>query len=82
VDRIIVTIKDEHLLTYTRGNYTLRITSKESYYTQNKIYETYDYEYTFSTSLFGYITLEFNGKSYEVDIDDDGTIKRIKFYGD
>ena len=49
---------------------------------QNEIYESCDYEYSFSTSLFGKITLEFNGKSYEVDLDDDGTISSIDFYGD
>lgn len=84
-DRITVTIKDENTLSYTRGNYTLHVSSKEEggdsiSWNQNEIYETNDYEYIFSTSLFGKITLEFNGKSYDVEIDDDGTIYSINFY--
>lgn len=84
-DRIIVTIKDEKTLSYVRGSYTLMVYTKGDGYTsewlENEIYESRDYEYTFSTSLFGKITLEFNGKSYEVDLDDDGTIDSIDFYG-
>lgn len=87
-DRIIVKIKDENILSYTRGNYTLQVSSKagggySTSWKQNEIYESNDYEYKFSTSLFGKITLEFNGKSYEVEIDDDdGTIYSINFYKD
>jgi len=87
-DRITVEIIDEDMLSYTRGNYTLRVSSKDGdgysvSWNQNEIYETAEYEYTFSTSLFGKITLEFNGKSYEVEIDDDdGTIYSIEFYED
>lgn len=87
-DRITVKIIDEDTLSYTRGNYTLRISSKEgggysTSWKQNEIYETAEYEYTFSTSLFGKITLEFNGRSYEVEIDDDdGSIYSIMFYED
>lgn len=86
-DRIIVTIKNEHTLSYTRGNYTLHVSSKDgggysTSWEQNEIYETNDYEYTFSTSLFGNITLSFNGKTYVVKIDDDGTIYSINFYND
>ena len=85
-DRIIVKIKNENTLTYTRGNYSLRISEGSNGYStkwvENEIYESRDYEYSFSTSLFGKITLEFNGKSYEVSIDDeDGTISSINFYG-
>lgn len=85
-DRIIVKIKNGNTLTYTRGNYTLRISEGSNGYStkwvENEIYESRDYEYSFSTSLFGKITLEFNGKSYEVSIDDeDGTISSINFYG-
>lgn len=87
-DRITVEIIDEDMLSYTRGNYTLRVSSKDGdgysvSWNQNEIYETAEYEYTFSTSLFGKITLEFNGRSYEVEIDDDdGTIYSIEFYED
>lgn len=87
-DRITVKIIDEDTLSYTRGNYILHISSKEgggysTSWKQNEIYETAEYEYTFSSSLFGKITLEFNGKSYEVEIDDDdGSIYSIMFYGD
>lgn len=87
-DRITVKIIDEDTLSYTRGNYTLVIYSKEGggysmSWSQNEIYETSEYEYTFSTSLFGKVTLEFNGRSYEVEIDDDdGTIFSINFYDD
>lgn len=84
-DRIIVTIKDENTLSYTSGNYTLQISSKEGgghtiSWRENSIYETSDYEYSFSTSLFGKVTLNFNGNSYPVTIDDDGTIFSITFY--
>lgn len=85
-DRIIVKIKDENTLSYTRGNYTLRVSNGNNGYSmswqENEIYESRDYEYTLSTSLFGKITLTFNGKSYDVSIDDDGTISSINFYGD
>lgn len=86
-DRIIVKIKDENTLSYTRGSYTMEVYEDGDGYSsewiENEIYESCDYEYSFSTSLFGKITLEFNGKSYEVDIDDDdGTIYSINFYGD
>ena len=87
-DRITVEIIDEDMLSYTRGNYTLRVSSKDGdgysvSWNQNEIYETAEYEYTFSTSLLGKITLEFNGRSYEVEIDDDdGTIYSIEFYED
>lgn len=87
-DRITVIFIDEDTLSYIRGNYTLRISSKEgggysTSWSQNKIYESQEYEYAFSTSLFGKIALEFNGRSYEVKIDDDdGTIYSIKFYED
>lgn len=84
--RVTVTFINENTLTYTRGSYTLHISSKEgggylTEWSQNEIYETNDYEYTFSTSLFGKITLEFNEKRYDVKIDDDdGTIYSIEFY--
>lgn len=86
-DRITVKFIDEDTLSYTRGNYTLCISSEGGGYStswsQNEIYESQEYEYTFSTSLFGKITLELNGRSYEVKIDDDdGTIYSIKFYED
>lgn len=86
-DRITVIIKDENTLSYTRGNYTLRTSSKDGggysiSWDENEIYEAGEFEYTFSTSLFGKITLEFNGRSYEVIIDDDDTIYSIKFYKD
>lgn len=87
-DRVTVTFLNESTLTYTCGNYTLHISSKEgggysTSWSQNEIYETNDYEYTFSTSLLGKVTLEFNGKSYEIKLDDDdGTIYSIKFYAD
>lgn len=87
-DRITVKIIDEDTLSYTRGNYTLSVSSKDgggysTSWNQNEIYETAEYEYTFLTSLFGKITLEFNGRIYEVEIDDDdGTIYSIDFYED
>ena len=85
-DRIIVNFKDESTLSYTKGNYTMKVYDEGDGYSsewiENEIYESCDYEYSFSTSLFGKITLEFNGKSYEVDLDDDGTISSIDFYGD
>lgn len=84
-DRIIVNIKDEKTLTYTHGNYTLQIYSNEDGYSsswkENEIYDACDYEYVFKASLLGKITLEFNQKSYEVEInDEDGTINSINFY--
>lgn len=88
IDRITIKIVDEDTLSYTHGNYTLHVSSKEdgSYSTswsENEIYESAEYEYTFSTSLFGKVTLEFNGRSYEVEIDDDdGTIDSVKLYED
>ena len=47
---------------------------------EHEVYERCDYEYTFSASLFGKITLEFNGKSYKVNLNDDGTINSIEFH--
>ena len=86
-DQITVKIKDKNTLSYTRGNYTLEMSGKGDDFSvdwvENEIYESRDYEYTFSTSLFGQITLEFNGKSYEVKTDkSNGTISHINFYRD
>lgn len=83
-DRTIITFKDEKTLNYIRGNYTLRISKDNDGYSstwkQNQIYENRDYEYHFSTTLFGEITLECNGKSYAVDLEEDGTINTIYIY--
>ena len=86
-ERITVTFNNENTLTYTCGKYTLHVSSNASggystTWSQNEIYETHEYEYTFSTTLLGNISLEFNEKSYEVELDDDGTIYSINFYGD
>lgn len=86
VDRMMVAIKNDHTLTYTYGNYSMYIYTKDGggygmHWSENKIYQVADYEYSFRSNLFGKIFLEFNGKRYEVELDDDdGTIFSIEFY--
>jgi len=83
--QITVTIKDENTLTYTYGSYTSKFIPVKggftSIWSENEIYEECDYNYSFSSSLFGTIWLKFNGKRYKVTVDD-GVIYNIIFYDD
>lgn len=83
-DQMIVMFKDDRLLTYTHGNYTMHISSSGSgnriSVSENEIYQKKDYEYRFRSTLFGKVLLEFNGNQYEVELKDDGTIFTVHFY--
>lgn len=86
-ERISVNFMDKDRLSYTRGNYTFHIADKDdggysTSWTENEIYENEEYEYSFSISFFGKITLKFDGKSYKVTPNDDGTIRYISLYDD
>jgi len=86
-ERISVNFMDKDMLSYTRGSYSFHIANKDdggylTSWTENEIYENEEYEYSFSISFFGKITLKFDGKSYKVTLSDDGTIYHINLYND
>ena len=80
-DRTIVTIIDEEMLEYTEGNYRSHLSeSNKLNWIENEIYETATYTYELSISFFGKISILINGETYEVNQDDDGSVKNIVFY--
>lgn len=80
-DRKIVTITDEETLEYTKGNYRSHMSeSNKLSWSENEIYETATYAYDLSISFWGKVSILINGETYEVNLDDDGSVRSINFY--
>lgn len=80
-DRIIVTILDEETLEYTEGNYRSHMSeSNKLSWSENEIYETATYTYDLSISFWGKVSILINGETYEVTLNDDGSVYSIIFY--
>lgn len=80
-DRKIVTITDTKTLEYTKGNYRSHLSeSNKLSWSENEIYETATYAYDLSISFWGKVSILINGETYEVNLDDDGSVSSINFY--
>ena len=49
-------------------------------WSENEIYETATYAYDLSISFWGKVSILINGETYEVNLDDDGSVRSINFY--
>lgn len=82
-DRLIVTIIDSETLEYTKGNYRFQLDNIDDHYkttwNENEIYETTTYSYELSISFWGKVSILINGETYEVNLDDDGSVRSINF---
>lgn len=80
-DRKIVTITDEETLEYTKGSYRSHMSeSNKLSWSENEIYEKAAYAYDLSILFLGEVSILINGETYEVNLDDDGSVRSINFY--
>lgn len=82
-DRCIITILSEDQLEFIEGNYKMLLDDDNHItWTENEIYRKETHTYSLSISFFGKVSIAIQGRDYEVEIWDDGSVRMIHVYED
>ncbi len=82
-DRMIIKVVDENTIEYTEGNYQSYMTeSKSLKWRENEIYEKGTCDYKLSISLLGEVKIYMLGSVHKVIMDEDGSVRTIRYYND